>query len=189
MLYQTLGYSDLKVSRLCMGTMNFGTQVNQTTTNAILDCAFDVGYDFIDIAEMYPVPTSANKTLQGLPEVWVGEWIAGRARDQVIIATKVSGPSMMTYIPTRRVPPSPEGPTSLDRASVLAAAEGSLKRLGTDYIDLYQVHWPARYVGGLFGDMRYHPEQEREPSANFDEIAGIMDELIKAGKIPLLGCF
>ncbi|MEM7041164.1 MAG: aldo/keto reductase, partial [Bacteroidota bacterium] len=183
MQYQKLGHSDLKVSRLCMGTMNFSTQVDQPTTNAILDAAFDVGYDFFDTAEMYPVPTTDNKVLQGTPEVWLGQWMAGKPRDKVIIATKVTGPGMMKYIPTRRVPASPQGPTGLDRASILAAAEGCLQRLNTDYIDLFQVHWPARYVGGLFGDMRYRPENERTPSADFDEVAGAMDELVQAGKI------
>lgn len=187
MQYQTLGSSDLRVSRLCMGTMNFSTQVDQATTNAILDRAFDKGFNFLDTAEMYPVPTTSSGELQGTPEVWVGEWMAGRKREDVIVATKVTGPGMMRYIPTRRVPAADAGPTGLDAASIRAAVEGSLERLKTDYIDLYQVHWPARYVGGLFGDMRYRPENEREPSGTFDEIAGIMDEMIKAGKIRTWG--
>ena len=185
MQYQNLGYSDLRVSRLCMGTMNFGTQIDQATCTAILDRAFEIGYDFIDTAEMYPVPLTDE--LQGIPEQWVGQWLQTRPRDQVIIATKVVGPSGLRHIPTRRVPPAPEGPTALDRASILAAAEGCLTRLNTDYIDLFQVHWPARYVGGLFGDMRYHRDMERDPSADFAEIAGTMDELIAAGKIRYWG--
>ena len=181
MQYQTLGISELRISRLCLGTMMFGTQVDQTTSTAILDRAFEGGFNCIDTAEMYPVPP--NGDLQGIPEQWVGTWMAGRKRDEVILATKVTGPSLMSYIEGRRVPPRPEAPTSLDVASIHAAVEGSLQRLKTDYIDLYQVHWPARYVGGLFGDMRYDPKQERSPSATFAEIAGVMDDLIRAGKI------
>ncbi len=183
MHYQSLGHSDLRVSRLCMGTMNFSTQVDHSTTHAILDRAFDAGYTFFDTAEMYPVPTSRNRDIQGRPEVWLGEWMATKPRDRVVIATKVSGPSGMTYIPTRRVPPAPEGPTGLTRAEILSAAEGCLQRLNTDYIDLFQVHWPARYVGGLWGQMRYDPTLERNPSADFAEVAGAMDELIQMGKI------
>ncbi|MGB0786090.1 MAG: aldo/keto reductase [Alphaproteobacteria bacterium] len=183
MQYNTLGYSDLKVSRLCMGTMNFSTQVDKSTTFEILDHAFDFGYDFFDTAEMYPVPTTRNKDIQGKPEEWLGEWLKTKPREKVVVATKVTGPSGMTYIPTRRVPPAPEGNTSLRYKEIISAAEGCLRRLNTDYIDLFQVHWPARYVGGLFGDMRYRPENEREPSADFSEVAAAMNDLIGCGKV------
>ena len=181
MQYQTLGGSDLRVSRLCIGNMNFGTQVDEATGAAIFDAAFEAGFTFIDTAEMYSVPPNAEN--QGKPEEWLGTWMRGRVRDKIVIATKVTGPGQMGWILERRVPPSSKGATRLDAASIQAACEGSLRRLQTDYIDLYQVHWPARYVGGLFGDMRYRYENEREPSADFAEIAGTMDDLVKAGKI------
>lgn len=185
MQFQTLGGSELRVSRLCMGTMNFGTQVDQATAHAILDRAFEVGYTFLDTAEMYAVPPS--REVQGLPEAWMGTWMKGRARDKVIVATKVTGPGQMSWILEKRVPSSPPAPTRLDRAAIQAAVEGSLQRLQIDYIDLYQVHWPARYVGGLFGDGRYRPELERDPSADFEEVARTMDDLIQAGKIRTWG--
>ena len=110
MQYQTLGYSDLKVSRLCMGNMNFATQVDEATGAAIsqyLDAAVDVGYTFIDTAEMYSVPASAEN--QGKPEEWLGTWMKGRQRDKLVIATKVTGPNQMGWIPERRIPPGPKG--------------------------------------------------------------------------------
>lgn len=130
---------DLTVSRLCLGTMTFGEQNSLPESFLLLDKAFNSGINFFDSAEMYPVPQCAET--QGRSEEYVGRWMKERKipRDHVVLATKVSGPSgQMTWIRG--------GPKCLDARNITEAIDNSLFRLQTDYIDLYQIHWPDRFV-------------------------------------------
>ena len=130
-----LGRSGIVVTDICMGTMTFGLQADEKTSFAIMDRALEAGIDFFDTAEVYPVPPSAETF--GLTEAIVGRWLKGQNRDHVIIATKVTGPGHGWFRP-----PTRGGFTALDRRQIHRACEDSLKRLQTDYIDLYQTHWP-----------------------------------------------
>jgi aryl-alcohol dehydrogenase-like predicted oxidoreductase len=130
---------DLAVSRLCFGTMTMGEQSRLPESLRLLDAAFDAGVNFFDSAEMYPVPQRSET--HGRSEEFLGRWLRARRapRDSVVLATKVAGPSgEMTWIRG--------GPASLDSRNIAEAIDGSLRRLGVDYIDLYQIHWPDRSV-------------------------------------------
>ena len=144
MLYRKLGKSDLIVSEVALGTMTWGEQVTEEQAHAQLNMAVDeYGVNFIDTAELYPVP--ADPDTHGLSEKIVGSWLKNRKRSDVIIATKVTGYSdVLTWLR------KDDGPVRLTAAQINEAVEGSLKRLGTDYIDLLQLHWPDRYLN-LFG--------------------------------------
>jgi aryl-alcohol dehydrogenase-like predicted oxidoreductase len=157
-----LGRSGIVVSDICMGTMTFGNQADDKTSFRIMDMAYDAGVDFYDTAEMYPVPPDAKYV--GATEEIVGRWLKTKDRESVIIATKVAGPShVWIKAPLRGVM------TSLDRHHIVRAVEGSLRRLDTDYIDLYQTHWP---------------------DADFpqEETMRALDELVRSGKVRILGC-
>ena len=176
MKYKQLGNSDLSVSEITLGTMTFGQQNTLADACAQLDYAVAQGVNFIDTAEMYPVPAKAET--QGRTEEYVGQWLRKQARDKVIIGTKVAGPARgMGWIRN--------GPESLDRANIMAAVEDSLKRLQTDYIDLYQIHWPARNVP-MFGKNNYNPALER-PSTSVEEQLSVLTELVKSGKVRHIG--
>ncbi|AFY76102.1 putative oxidoreductase, aryl-alcohol dehydrogenase like protein [Pleurocapsa sp. PCC 7327] len=176
MKYSQLGDSDLFVSEICLGTMTFGEQNTLEDARQQLDYAVSAGINFIDSAEMYPVPAKAET--QGKTEEYIGEWLVKQQRDKLIIATKVAGPnSRLTWLRG--------GNNRIDRANVNQAVEDSLKRLQTDYIDLYQIHWPDRYVP-LFGAPDYDPTQERESTPIAEQLE-IFADLIKAGKIRYLG--
>ena len=176
MEFRKLGASDLQVSSVCLGTMTFGQQNSEAEAHAQLDMAFARGVNFIDAAEMYPVPARADT--YGRTESIVGAWLRGRPRDSVVLATKVAGPGRnMAWIRG--------GPASLDRANIRAAVEASLVRLGTDYIDLYQLHWPARNQP-MFGQWRFDPEGER-PATPIEEQLEALAELVKEGKIRYVG--
>jgi aryl-alcohol dehydrogenase-like predicted oxidoreductase len=157
-----LGKSSIVVSDICMGTMTFGTGAGEKESLAILDRSFDAGITFYDTAENYPVPPDPKYA--GLTEEIVGKWLKTKPRDAVIIATKVSGPSHGWIKAAVR-----EGMTALDRHNIRRAVEGSLAKLGTDYIDLYQTHWPDHGTPYL-------------------EIMAALDELVQEGKVRLLGC-
>lgn len=173
---RNLGTSDLRVSSVCLGTMTFGQQNPEAEAHAQLDAAFARGVNFIDAAEMYPVPARADT--YGHTESIVGSWLRGRPRDSVVLATKVAGPARnMAWIRG--------GPASLDRANIRAAVEASLVRLGTDYIDLYQLHWPARNQP-MFGQWRFDPEGER-PATPIEEQLAALAELVREGKIRYVG--
>lgn len=173
---RNLGTSDLRVSSVCLGTMTFGQQNPEAEAHAQLDVAFARGVNFIDAAEMYPVP--ARTDTYGHTESIVGSWLRGRPRDSVVLATKVAGPARnMAWIRG--------GPASLDRANIRAAVEASLVRLGTDYIDLYQLHWPARNQP-MFGQWRFDPEGER-PATPIEEQLAALAELVREGKIRYVG--
>ena len=135
MQQRRLGRSGVVVSDICMGTMTFGLQSDEATSHRICDTAFDAGIDFFDAAEIYPVPPSAEKA--GLTEQIVGKWLKTKPRESVIVATKVTGPGHGWF-----KPPIRHGKTALDRTQIIQACEDSLRRLDTDYIDLYQTHWP-----------------------------------------------
>lgn len=176
MKMRRLGSSDLMVSSVCLGTMTFGQQNTEAEGHAQLDLAFERGVNFIDTAEMYAVPPRAET--MGASERIVGTWLRGRPRDKVVVATKVAGPG-------RQIPWIRGGPPALDRANIRAAVEGSLERLGTDYIDLYQLHWPARNQP-MFGKWAYDPAQERDATPVEEQLAAL-DELVREGKIRHVG--
>jgi aryl-alcohol dehydrogenase-like predicted oxidoreductase len=135
MKQRRLGASGLKVSEICLGTMTFGFMADEAESFRILDRAFEGGVDFFDVAEIYPVPP--NPKLAGRSEEIVGKWLKTKNREAIVIATKVAGPSGGWF-----VTPIRGGRTCLDAHNIERAVEGSLRRLGTDYIDLYQTHWP-----------------------------------------------
>ncbi len=174
--YRRLGNSDLMVSKLCLGTMTFGEQNSEAEAHAQLDHARAAGVNFFDTAEMYPVP--AREPTYGASERIVGNWLRRQPRDKVIVASKVAGPS-------RGLPWIRNGPLALDEANIRAALEGSLARLQTDYIDLYQVHWPARNVP-MFGEWEFDPEAERRCTSVHDQLE-ILSACVRAGKLRHIG--
>jgi len=171
-----LGRSDLLVPDVCLGTMTFGEQTSEADAHAQLDYALAAGVNFIDTAEMYAVP--ARPETSGASEEIVGRWLARQARDKVIVATKVAGPARsMSWIRN--------GPLALDRANIRAAIEGSLRRLQTDYIDLYQLHWPERNQP-MFGQWQFDPAGERGATPIREQIEALA-ELVREGKIRQIG--
>ena len=171
-----LGRSLLKVPDVCLGTMTFGEQTSEADAHAQLDYALAAGINFIDTAEMYAVPPRPKTC--GASESIVGRWLAGQQRDKIIVATKVAGPS-------RNLHWIRNGPLALDRANIRAALEGSLQRLQTDYVDLYQLHWPERNQP-MFGQWQFDPANERDCTpirAQLETLA----ELVRDGKIRQIG--
>ncbi|MFC5509657.1 aldo/keto reductase [Massilia jejuensis] len=172
-----LGRSDIRVSKVCLGTMTFGEQNTEPDAHRQLDYAIERGINFIDTAEMYPVMGRAET--QGSTERFIGSWLHRRGRrDDVVIASKIAGPNAsMGWI---------RGPAhNLDASDIRAAVEASLERLQTDYIDLYQVHWPSRNLP-IFGANSFDPKRERS-SVPIEETLGALDELVRAGKIRAIG--
>ncbi len=161
MEYRYIGKTGLRVSPICLGTMTFGSSADKKESFKIMDTAYDNGINFFDTAELYPVPPRASWS--GETEKIVGEWIKEKSRDSIIIASKVAGAANGWF-----VPPVRNGLTAIDRFHIKRAVEGSLKRLKTDYIDLYQVHWPDQIVP-------------------VDEALEVFYELIKEGKIRYIG--
>jgi aryl-alcohol dehydrogenase-like predicted oxidoreductase len=176
MQYSQLGSSDLRVSEICLGTMTFGQQNTIEEAHRQLDCAVAFGVNFIDAAEMYPVPP--REETQGRTEEYIGLWLAKQQRDKLVVATKVAGPA-------RNMPWIRGKERKIDRRNVGEAVSQSLRRLQTDYIDLYQIHWPDRYVPS-FGQTVYNPTQERDTVPVAEQLA-VFGDLIKAGKIRYLG--
>lgn len=176
MQYHSLGESDLKVSELCLGTMTFGQQDTIGEAHQQLDYAIAQGVNFIDTAEMYPVPPRAET--YGFTEAYIGEWLKHQQRDRVIVATKIIGAG-------RGFKWVRSGVNKVDRQNILQAVDDSLKRLQTDYIDLYQIHWSDRYVP-IFGQTVFDPKQERETVPIAEQLE-VFAEVIKAGKIRYLG--
>ena len=174
--YRTLGDSELRVSAICLGTMTFGQQNTPAEAHDQLDLAFERGVNCIDTAEMYPVPPRAETYTR--TETIVGDWLAGKPRDRVILATKVAGPRRaMGWIRG--------GPKSLDADNIRTALEGSLRRLRTDYVDLYQIHWPARNTP-MFGQYRFEPGQEADATPIREQLEALSG-LVRAGKIRHIG--
>lgn len=176
MKYRLLAGTDLNISTICLGTMTFGEQNSEKDAHEQLDYALAAGINFIDTAEMYPVP--GKPETQGLTESYVGSWLAGQSRDKIILASKISGPNRgMDWI---------RGGPQLNREQIHAACDASLQRLRTDYLDLYQLHWPARSVP-MFGQSYYDPAQEKPDTPDFAEQLSALDELVKAGKVRHIG--
>lgn len=172
-----LGRSDLHVTPICLGTMTFGEQVDEPTAHDILDHAVARGVDFLDTAEMYAVP--ARKETYGATETILGNWFARNPglRQKLTLATKVAGPS-------RGMPWVREG-GGMTAADIVASCEGSLRRLQTDVIDLYQIHWPERNVPA-FGTMYYDPTKERTQTSIHEQLEALAG-LVKAGKVRYIG--
>jgi len=179
MQHVQLGKSPLHVTPVCLGTMTFGEQVSEADSHAIMDRALERGINFVDTAEMYAVPPRAE-TFQ-LTEKILGSWLAKRpsARDSLVLATKVAGPS-------RGMPWIRNGSPDLTAADIVAACEGSLKRLKTDVIDLYQIHWPTRHVP-MFGQLYFDPTQDNANLTSIHTQLEALHQLVQAGKVRAIG--
>ncbi len=173
-----LGRSDLDVSPICLGTMTFGQQVDEAGAHRILDHALARGVDFVDTAEMYSVP--ARRETYGATERIIGNWFASRpgVRQKVALATKVAGPS-------RNMDWVRNGATDLKAADIVAACNDSLKRLQTDVIDLYQIHWPNRNAPA-FGALYFDPAKDK-PQTSIHEQLEAFQTLVSAGKVRWIG--
>ncbi|AFL67466.1 aldo/keto reductase [Sulfurospirillum barnesii] len=161
MQYRYIGKSGLRVTPICMGTMSFGSWSDKKESFKILDTAYERGINFYDTAELYPVPP--RKEYAGLTEEILGEWLQTKPRESIILASKVAGAANGWF-----VPPIRHGYTAIDRFHIQRAVEGSLKRLKTDYIDLYQIHWPDEII-------------PKEVSMR------ALDELVQSGKVRYIG--
>lgn len=179
MEHTTLGRQGPRVSRMGLGTMTFGEQVNEAAAFDILDRALERGVDLIDTAEMYAVPP--RRETFGATETIIGRWFAARtgARQRVVLATKVSGPSRRGMDWIRN------GSADLTPADIEAACHDSLRRLQTDVIDLYQIHWPNRNAPS-FGALYFDPAQDREYTSVRDQLDALT-RLVKAGKVRHIG--
>lgn len=176
MQYNTLGNTDIKISLICLGTMTYGSDHTEAEAHEQMDYALEQGVNFFDGAEMYPVPTSPE--YQGRNEEIIGSWLKKRgSRDQVVVATKVAAPADMT----RYLRPD----MAFDRRNIREAVTNSLKRLQTDYIDLYQLHWPERKTN-FFGQLNYEhqPDQDGTPLLETLEALG---ELVDEGLVRHIG--
>lgn len=161
MEYRYIGKSGLRVTPICMGTMSFGSWSDEAESFRILDTALERGINFFDTAELYPVPPRADYA--GLTEKIIGKWLKGKNRENLIIASKVAGAANGWF-----VPPIRNGLTAIDRFHITKAIEGSLKRLDTDYIDLYQMHWPDEVIP-------------------IEESLEAFDRLVQSGKVRYIG--
>lgn len=175
MEYRKLGDSDLHISALSLGTMTFGEQNGEAEAHAQLDYAVSRGVNFIDTAEMYPVAPRAETVHR--TESYIGEWLKRQQRDKLVVATKIAGPARgFAWIRN--------GPR-INREHINAAIDASLRRLQTDYVDLYQIHWPDRYVP-MFGATGYDKSQERDSTPIAEQLQ-VLAELVKAGKVRHIG--
>ena len=174
---RSLGQSTLQVTPICLGTMTFGEQVSEADAFAIMDRALERGVTFWDTAEMYAVP--ARQETYGATETIIGRWLAARpgAREKIVLASKVAGPSRgMPWIRDGK------GMTAMD---IVASCEGSLRRLQTDVIDLYQIHWPERHVP-VFGNLYYDPAKEVSETSIHTQLE-TLSQLVQQGKIRTIG--
>ena len=183
MQFVQLGQSGLNVSKICLGTMTFGDQNTQAEAHQQLDYAVAQGINFIDTAEMYPVPPKAETYTK--TETIIGHWLKNQTRDKLIIGSKISGPR-------RGMPWIRNNEFSLDRATIRAALHDSLARLQTEYIDLYQIHWPERNVP-LFGQYQFDATNEIDADGQQKQWVSIhnqletLAELIQEGKVRAIG--
>ena len=173
-----LGTTDIEVSEICLGTMTWGQQNTQEEGFEQMDYALDMGINFFDTAEMYAVPP--KKETQGSTEKIIGNWFKERKnREKVILATKVCGRAPFTWLREKEIP------TEQTKEQIFEAVDNSLERLQTDYIDLYQLHWPDRPMSLFGGSINY--QHIDGPSNSIDTILDALDELIKLGKIRHFG--
>ena len=173
-----LGQSALQVTPICLGTMTFGEQVDEATSHAILDRSVERGINFLDTSEMYSVPTRAETS--GATETIMGNWFAKRpgARQELVLATKLAGPARgMDWIRN--------GSTQVTAKDIVDSCHGSLKRLQTDVIDLYQIHWPVRHVPA-FGMVYFDPAKDLPVTSIHDQLQALAG-LVKAGKVRAIG--
>ena len=179
MNYKKLGNTDLEVSSICLGTMTWGEQNTQKEAFEQMDYALDQGVNFFDTAELYAVPMKPET--RGKTSQFIGEWfLKTKKRDKVILADKVAGGSPMSWL-------RPNGEkTSLNKKQVEFACDRSLKDLKTDYIDLYQVHWPDRPLGAFSGKLEYEHKNTNN-FVNIEETLDALDNLVKAGKVKYIG--
>lgn len=176
MKMRRLGHSELEVPHICLGTMTFGQQNSEAEAHEQLDYSLEHGINFIDTAEMYPVQARAETS--GLTEKYVGSWLVKQQRDRIILASKATGPGRsFDWIRNNQL--------HFSRENLQKALHGSLQRLQTDYLDLYQLHWPDRNVP-LFGAYHFNPDAERD-SAPLQEAIETMAEFIQDGKIRFWG--
>ena len=185
MKYTNLGTSNIKISSLCLGTMTFGEQTSKSEAFKMMDVAYENGINFFDTAEIYPV--YPKKETSGLTEEIIGNWLQKKNRDKFVIATKVASGH-----------PKGVGATGLawirggknflkfDKKNIHEAVDGSLKRLKTEYIDLYQLHWPERNVA-VFGQLDFQYDPNDNKWTPILEVLECLDELIKIGKIRNIG--
>ncbi|CNE85436.1 NADP(H)-dependent aldo-keto reductase [Yersinia nurmii] len=177
MQYHRIPHSSLEVSLLGLGTMTFGEQNSEADAHAQLDYAISAGVNLIDTAEMYPVPPKPET--QGLTEQYIGSWLKARGcREKVILASKISGPSRGNDQPIRPA-------MALDRKNIRIALDASLKRLNTDYLDLYQLHWPQRETN-CFGKLNYRYAQETATVTLLETLEALAEQ-VRAGKIRYIG--
>ena len=176
MEYRKLGNTDIDVSIICLGTMTWGEQNNKKEAFSQMDCALDYGVNFFDTAELYSVPP--RKETWGSTEKIIGDWLEERGcRKKVILATKVTGRSGMKWFRNKE--------TRLNKEQINLAVDGSLKRLKTDYIDLYQLHWPDR-KSNFFGQLSYK-HQNDDDFVEIEEQLGVLSELVESGKVRYIG--
>jgi len=177
MLYRKLGNTDLDVSVICLGTMTWGEQNTRQDAFEQMDYAVEQGVNFFDTAELYSIPPQADT--YGNTELIVGQWLKQHGiRDKIILASKIAGPGPGWVDHIR------QGNTRFDHANITEAVENSLRRLQTDYIDLYQLHWPERKTN-FFGSLGYQPEHDE--FTPITETLEVLDKLVKAGKIRHIG--
>ena len=178
MLYRKLGNTNIDVSVICLGTMTFGQQNSEQDAHQQLDAAVAAGVNFIDTAELYSIPPKAQT--YGRTEEYIGSWLKARGgRDKIILATKVCGPGE-DWIPHIR-----DGRSHLNLTNMVKAVEGSLRRLQTDYIDLYQLHWPERKTN-YFGQLGYEHIYE-DVAVTLEETLDALGELVTSGKVRHIG--
>lgn len=176
MEHRKLGRTDLRVSALCLGTMTWGQQNTEAEGHAQMDCAVGEGINFFDTAELYPIPP--KEETQGRTEAIIGSWFAARkTRHKIVLATKIVGRSQSTYFRGGQI-------SRLHREHILQAVEASLRRLRTDYIDLYQLHWPDRPIQ-VFGGLNYR--HQTDAGIPIEETLAALGELVEQGKIRHVG--
>ncbi|MFY0665630.1 MAG: NADP(H)-dependent aldo-keto reductase [Natronospirillum sp.] len=177
MEYRQLGKTDLQVSKICLGTMTWGEQNTEADAHAQMDMAVEQGINFFDAAEMYPVPPRAET--QGATEACIGSWFqAGGQRDKIILASKVTGRSVDGFAYLRNGP-------RLNSQQIEQALDDSLRRLKTDYIDLYQIHWPERKTN-FFGQLGYRHDAN-DDAISIEETLAACERIVRSGKVRHIG--